>query len=338
MIELPLCSAGAVRALGELSPRLPVGFSCCGIDAEASLVIGDELPKPADWHNVTARFRTHSITLALDPAVLPGEARTRWAEIAAPHIADPLREILLDLVLAEVAREIEGWCGERPNWDLSETREQPHRLLVTAAGPRATPLAVAEMDDAALSWLAGQCAALPKRQIDLDSAPMRSTLVLDSIALTPSELDTLALRDVVLLDRSTVADDGTVTAVLSAPGYPGFRVTIDGSRATLESAVGAVMDSSGAPPPASGSGPEPGVSAPALDEIALSIDCDIGQLTMPLRSLRELAPGQVLDLGFDASRRVTLRLNGQPIAVGELVRIEDRTGIRITELYFSRTS
>jgi type III secretion protein Q len=336
VIDLPLCSPGAVRALAELSQRLPVEFSCGGVSAKASLLTGEAVPAPAEWHRLTARFRSHSVGLALDPAVLPSEARTRWPELAAPDLPEPLREILLDLALAELAQDVEVWCGERPNWHLDDAPFQPHRVVITAVDAPTGPIAIAELDDAALSWLAERCRELPKWPIEIEAVPWRLALVIDRIALTPNDLAALEVRDVVLLDRVPVASDGTVTAVLCAPGFAGFRVGITGSRATLESSADAMMDSSESPRRSSEASGPPATSSPNIDELPLVVECEIGQLTMPLARLRELAPGQVIDLGFDASRRVTLRLNGQPIAVGELVRIEDRTGVRINELHLNR--
>ena len=74
----------------------------------------------------------------------------------------------------------------------------------------------------------------------------------------------------------------------------------------------------------------------SLDSLNLTVDVDVGRLTMPLGQLRELAVGQVIDLGFDATTSVSLRVNGQVVATGELVRIAERTGVRLLDLRLPR--
>jgi type III secretion protein Q len=76
--------------------------------------------------------------------------------------------------------------------------------------------------------------------------------------------------------------------------------------------------------------------AGSIDDLDLPVEFSIGRLTLPLARVRELAVGQVIDLGFDATTTVSLRINGQIVAVGELVRIAERTGVRITELRLER--
>ena len=78
--------------------------------------------------------------------------------------------------------------------------------------------------------------------------------------------------------------------------------------------------------------------AGSIDDLPLVIDCDVGRISLTIAQLRELSVGQVLDLGLDATRRVSLRLNGQVIATGELVRVAERTGVRITDLLLSRVT
>ncbi|MEJ0017894.1 MAG: type III secretion system cytoplasmic ring protein SctQ [Acetobacteraceae bacterium] len=158
----------------------------------------------------------------------------------------------------------------------------------------------------------------------IDALTLPLTLLVDRIVIGRSELAGLLPRDVVLLDQSPVDAAGAVAAILCMPGFPGFRTRIAGGRASLESPVDAAMDTPSPPPAAS------------IDEVPLVIECDVGRISLTIARLRELSPGQVLDLGFDATSRVTLRLNGQPIATGELVRIAERTGVRITDVLLSR--
>ncbi|MDQ0741726.1 FliM/FliN family flagellar motor switch protein [Pseudomonas sp. W4I3] len=56
------------------------------------------------------------------------------------------------------------------------------------------------------------------------------------------------------------------------------------------------------------------------------------QLISPKR-LAAFAPGKVLPLAPDVIHCVEVRVNGQLMAVGELVQLEDRLGVELHEVY-----
>ncbi|KRP75270.1 MULTISPECIES: FliM/FliN family flagellar motor switch protein [Pseudomonas] len=51
------------------------------------------------------------------------------------------------------------------------------------------------------------------------------------------------------------------------------------------------------------------------------------------KRLAAFAPGKVLPLDPGATRCVEVRVNGQLMALGELVQLEDRLGVELQETY-----
>jgi flagellar motor switch protein FliN len=84
----------------------------------------------------------------------------------------------------------------------------------------------------------------------------------------------------------------------------------------------------------------PEVLAP-LDEVAdvsllldvpLQITVELGQATRTIRELLELGHGSILHLTRHAGEPVDVLVNGQHIAKGEVVVIDENFGIRVTEV------
>jgi flagellar motor switch/type III secretory pathway protein FliN len=81
------------------------------------------------------------------------------------------------------------------------------------------------------------------------------------------------------------------------------------------------------------SSPERPIAAP--DALGVVIDFDLGRMSIPLAQVQTWQPGTVVSLeppALDAGVEVTIRANGQVIGIGDLVRIDDRIGVRITRL------
>jgi len=101
--------------------------------------------------------------------------------------------------------------------------------------------------------------------------------------------------------------------------------------------------------------PEPVVEAIALDElfaveapideraqiellldVPLAITVELGQATVTIRELLELGQGSILPLDRRAGEPVDVLVNGQRLARGEVVVIDEDFGIRVTDVV-SRT-
>jgi flagellar motor switch protein FliN len=67
-------------------------------------------------------------------------------------------------------------------------------------------------------------------------------------------------------------------------------------------------------------------------DVEVTVQAILGRGSLPVRHLLELAPGGVVELETPLDGQLELMLNGKLIARGELVAVEDRFGIRISEI------
>ncbi|MES0139396.1 type III secretion system cytoplasmic ring protein SctQ [Mesorhizobium sp. M0016] len=326
MIDLPCYSSREAAAVSLLAARLPAAFSLTGIDVAA--VMPDSTPPrvPVDCRQFMIRINGHDFRVSIDPTLLPSRAVRHWPDMTTLPLDDGLREILFDIVLRDIAVQVERWCGERPIWSSSEINGVlPYAIgLVRLEGPNKL-LGLVEFGAGGLEWVTDCCCdALPVVCTVLDDLAFSLDLRVARVTLTFAELQALAPGDVILLDASPVAHDGAMTVLLCLSGYLRFRAAIMDGRLAVLSVVDHMMDKPDPLPPE------------IFDSIDLPVDVDVGRLTMSFRQLRELAVGQVLDLGFDATTNVALRVNGRVVAAGELVRIADRTGVRVIDMRLQR--
>ena len=69
-----------------------------------------------------------------------------------------------------------------------------------------------------------------------------------------------------------------------------------------------------------------------LMDVRLQLTVELGQTRLPIRDLLQLQPGAVLALDAVAGEPVNLLANGTVIAKGEIVVVNDKFGLRLTEL------
>ena len=67
-------------------------------------------------------------------------------------------------------------------------------------------------------------------------------------------------------------------------------------------------------------------------DIPLDVSVELGRVQMLIKDVLELATGSIVELERVAGEPIDLLVNGQLIAKGEVVVIEDNFGIRITEI------
>jgi flagellar motor switch protein FliN/FliY len=82
--------------------------------------------------------------------------------------------------------------------------------------------------------------------------------------------------------------------------------------------------------------PAAAIAAPAnLDmvlDVPVSLSVELGSTQLPMKEVLELAEGSVITLDKEADAPVELYVNSRLIARGEVVVVEDRFGIKITEI------
>ncbi|MFN8707268.1 MAG: flagellar motor switch protein FliN [Planctomyces sp.] len=67
-------------------------------------------------------------------------------------------------------------------------------------------------------------------------------------------------------------------------------------------------------------------------EVNIEISVEIGRVTMPIGDLLQLGEGAVIELNRSVSEPVDIMAQGVRIASGEVVVIDDRFAVRITEI------
>ena len=69
-----------------------------------------------------------------------------------------------------------------------------------------------------------------------------------------------------------------------------------------------------------------------LLDIPLEVTVEIGRTRLAIRELLELGPGSVVELAKLAGEHLDVLINGKPIAHGEAVLVNDRFGVRLTDV------
>lgn len=78
--------------------------------------------------------------------------------------------------------------------------------------------------------------------------------------------------------------------------------------------------------PASGSGID------LLLDVVLKVNVELGRSSLPVRDILALGPGSVVELDRIAGEPVDVFLNATLIARGEVVVVDERFGVRVTEI------
>jgi flagellar motor switch protein FliN/FliY len=67
-------------------------------------------------------------------------------------------------------------------------------------------------------------------------------------------------------------------------------------------------------------------------DVPVSLTIELGSCQLPMREVLQLNIGSVVQLDKPADAPVELSVNGKLIARGEVVVVEDRFGVKITEV------
>ena len=81
--------------------------------------------------------------------------------------------------------------------------------------------------------------------------------------------------------------------------------------------------------------PDAGPALPDLTrvlDIPVQLSVELGRTKMPIRQILQLGVGSVVELGTVAGELVDVLVNGQLIAHGEIVVVNERFGIRLTDV------
>ena len=81
---------------------------------------------------------------------------------------------------------------------------------------------------------------------------------------------------------------------------------------------------------------EDGKSMDVLRDVEMEVSVELGRINMPLGRVLQLAKGSVIELDKLAGEPVDILVNGQRIAQGEVVVIDEHFGVRISNLITTR--
>jgi flagellar motor switch protein FliN/FliY len=80
------------------------------------------------------------------------------------------------------------------------------------------------------------------------------------------------------------------------------------------------------------SGGEAGTSLEMLLDVPLRVTVELGGARLTIRELLQLGHGSVVELDKPGGEPLDVYVNGKPIARGEAVIVNDRFGVRLTEI------
>ena len=67
-------------------------------------------------------------------------------------------------------------------------------------------------------------------------------------------------------------------------------------------------------------------------DVAVTLALEVGRARMPVRDLLQLAPGAIVELDRLAGEPLDVLVNGVRVARGEVVVVNDKFGIRLTDV------
>lgn len=254
---------------------------------------------------------------------LARSADTDWSQ-AAPAV----RVFLLSWILAGLLDRLGALFGDVPVLQAKAVRQDAgpgwRRLaLISGADTDAqTPCIWLDLPESAFRRLPREGAV--HRDGYWHQFPVMASVQAGSQRLRLDQLASLKPGDIVLLSKPLEGLHLALTPALLADvraQAQGYVITnswyIDERR---EVAVNTIHPEADA------------VHADLLDQMTMQLVCEVGRISMSLSALKSLTPGSVLPMERRAGEAVDLIVNGQKIGQGELVRLDDALGVRVTRL------
>jgi len=77
---------------------------------------------------------------------------------------------------------------------------------------------------------------------------------------------------------------------------------------------------------------KPGIDPGLIRTVSVELEAILGAARMTVGELTALRTGEVVALAAPLNQPIALRLNGVAVALGELVSVDERFGVRLTEI------
>jgi len=142
------------------------------------------------------------------------------------------------------------------------------------------------------------------------------------------ELDAQALADEVAAGMAGGEDEQALADEWAAAMEESGDVPDDGSDDGAQAVELEQLEDEGGPRTFDGNGPELDV----ILDIPVRISMEVGCTQIPIRNLLQLNQGSVVELDRLAGEPLDVLVNGTLIAHGEVVMVNDKFGIRLTDV------
>jgi type III secretion system YscQ/HrcQ family protein len=144
-------------------------------------------------------------------------------------------------------------------------------------------------------------------------------LEVGGVDLSLRQLSQVKQMDVFLLEKSQDVDNNKVLLRNGAGGF--YRAVLADKQLLIKSGIIIMSDD---------------IQNEVLDninDIPVRLTFDVGEITLPFNTVQKLADGAVIELNYPITPMVTIRSNNKVIGMGELVDIDGKKGVRISQLF-----
>ena len=319
------------------------------ISTQKATIINVLTPR-ADRNFVTLNTGEDSIEIraANTPLVIINADLSEFAlaplslDYAKPEISDTailsnLPHEILGALLEEKLGSMLAGLGAAVNSSISVTgyekctaasRFQEHLdftlKIPGASGEIMQPLRLYFKNDSGISIFIAKMKQLPVTEPVLD--PEATELSLDILAgtqyLTAGELKSLEPGDTIILDSCYLKDR---KVAVQSEIMLCYAILNDGDSSLTVSDEEFVWKNMENYSMAE-------TDAEGIDSLRFRVNFSLGTVTKTLEEIRQLAAGSVIDLGTGDLDSITVRINNQAVARGQLIQVGDHYGVQITDI------
>lgn len=258
-------------------------------------------------------------------------------------------------VIAEVCRRVARGPALEPDFSLSRGAAGASALVVAPGEQRAWAVDFyMRVDGRSFMGFAAISGAVHPRDASvapsdggLEATPLSLNAVVARCELDRAEFDALSVGDIVLPgdDALSAFASGTPTlangnsVLLCSPGATrALRLHAKDGKLCLAGVTELRYDApvSNSPAVSNSAGSTSQASSPATDvvlEAPVVVHIELGSVTLPVHEWLGLRTGDVVTSQLPIGGPVTMRVAGQAVAEGELVKVDGHVGVRIVRFY-----
>ena len=216
---------------------------------------------------------------------------------------------------------------------MGRPEQAPHAVQLELELPERQFSAVLHMDSLALMLVASlvQAQAPAEETTAMESLPLALHLCIGQTQLPLDQMHRLQTGGLVFIDHSHLG--GGDGLLLCAAAGPQHRLTVqarvDGHQLLILSSP-AIMNTEATD--------ETADESLSLEQMPVELSFDLGRKMMSLQELKKLSEGQAVPLDQPLQQAVTIRANGAVIGQGQLLDIDGRVGVLISQLHAPKTA